>query len=188
MKTTIVQAFVLAALTTLGVCAPAVEIVARDVATAASPPGVAKGYTGELFNTAETPAGITVAHGPVARPASVKARSLKSRQITLLSEYAAPTLAYAQDDINYILALNEVIYVPAYSYIYWETGNAVAYFVNSNDEEVYFGTTWLAENLQAVYIDSLVNLGESGEFYSFAFPYYEIGLEVAGDPLPLYTY
>jgi hypothetical protein len=98
----------------------------------------------------------------------------------------APPLAYAQDDINYILALNEVIYVDAYSYIYWETGNAVAYFVNSNDELVYFGTTWLAENLQAVYIDSLENLGVAGEFYSFAFPYYEIGLEAAGDPLPLY--
>jgi len=84
--------------------------------------------------------------------------------------------------------LNTVIYVPAYSYIYWETGDAVAFFVNSNDVQVSFGTTWLAENLQAVYIDSLLNLGVAGEFYSFNYPYYEIGLEIAGDPLPLYTY
>jgi hypothetical protein len=60
MKTTIIQAFVLTALAALGVCVPTAEIVDRGVATAASPPGVAKGYTGQLFNAPETPAGITV--------------------------------------------------------------------------------------------------------------------------------
>jgi len=95
MKTTIIQAFVLTALATLGVCAPAPEIVARGVATAASPPGSAKGYSGQLLNVPETPAGITVKYGQVAKPSSVKARSLKSRQLSLISEYVS-TSSYIQ--------------------------------------------------------------------------------------------
>ena len=83
--------------------------------------------------------------------------------------------------------MNRVLYLPAYNYIYWETGDAIAYFVNYNDEQVSFGTTWLADNLQAIYIDSLVNLGLSGEFYQVSPLFYELGLELAGEPFPIYT-
>ena len=92
MKTTIIQAFVLTALATLGVCAPAAEVVARDAPTPASPPASAKGYTGKLLDLPETPAGITFKSGTVASHPSVKARSLKPRQevvLTLVSEYVS---------------------------------------------------------------------------------------------------
>jgi len=62
----------------------------------------------------------------------------------------------------------------------------VAYFVNSNDEEIYFGTTWFADYLQVIYTDSLEDQGLSGEIYEVSPLIYEIGLELAGEPLPLY--
>jgi len=188
MKTTIVQAFILATLAALGVCAPAPapELVTRELATPASPPGLSVGYSGQAFNVPEPPAGITVKYGPLDE-ASRKRRSLTARQTTtIVCLDTPPPLAYTQQTLTYILNLNEVIYVPAYNYIYWETGTAVAFFVNSYSQEIYFGTTWLADNLQLVYVDCLEDEGLSGEIYEVSPLFYEMGLELGGQSLPLY--
>jgi len=186
MKTTIISAFLLATFATLGVCAPSVDVVGRDVATPASPPTPAKGFSGQVV-VPEPPANVTVKYGPVTKKSSVKARGLETRQqLSLICEYPAPPAVYAEDTINYILSLNEVITLPAGYYIYWETVDAVAYFVNSYYTALTFGTTFLADNLQVIYIDCILNEGLSGELYQSSPLVYELGLELAGEPLPLF--
>jgi len=93
MKTIIVQAFLLATLVVLGACAPAPEVTTREVATSDSPPGTAIGYSGQVLNVPETPAGITVKYGPLDK-GSRERRTLAARQTLSLISLDVSTSSY----------------------------------------------------------------------------------------------
>jgi len=190
MKTTIFQAYILASLAVLGICAPAPA--ADGLLTPASPPIAASGVKAEDVHLPETPAGITVKLVPASEAGNntgaVTPRDLAVRQqsydVICLGTLA--NTANTVTTINYIEALNEVITIPASTCYYWETVSSVVYFCSTACGGISFGTTWLAGIIVPVYNDCVPE-GLSGEAYAYYEPFWEAGIELGGPIVPLYA-
>lgn len=92
------------------------------------------------------------------------------------------------ETITVIAALVEVIVIPEDYCIWWETETVMAYFCATPCSGIEFGTTWFANELQAVLEVCILDYTFTGEFYTSGSPFWQAGLEVAGEVTPLYAY